>query len=171
MKANTQQKINIGFIGYPVNHKGWHIFEEIANKYKTNEKFQFTYIGAEKQSNPYINHLKFNPSSEDYLRSVENLKNKGLDYILHWSSCYETFSFTAHEAIAIGALLLTHKNTGNVAELVIKHKFGIVFEDINELNNYLDSDILLENINSFRKEKLNKLVDLKFSDITLPYLN
>ena len=169
-KVNTQ-KINIGFIGYPVNHKGWNIFEEIANKYRANEKFQFTYIGTETPSNQYIKHIKFNPNSENYLKSVEHLKKNEFDYILHWGSCYETFSFTAHETIAIGALILTHKNTGNVAELVVKHKFGIVFEDITELNNYLDSDELLKNVIHFRNEKFNKLVDLKFTDISLPYLN
>ena len=39
---------------------------------------------------------------------------EGVDVVINWSQCFETFSFSAHEALAAGALLITHPGAGNI---------------------------------------------------------
>jgi hypothetical protein len=37
-----------------------------------------------------------------------------LDIVIVWSLCYETFCFTAHEAAAAGAFVITRRDAGNI---------------------------------------------------------
>jgi hypothetical protein len=52
-----------------------------------------------------------------------------VDVALVWPLCRETFSFTAYEAVAAGAAILTWPDSGNVASFVALSGEGLVLPD------------------------------------------
>lgn len=57
------------------------------------------------------------------------LVREGVDVALAWSLCVETFGFTALEAAAAGAAVLTGPDSGNIAAQVASGLPGRVFAD------------------------------------------
>jgi hypothetical protein len=66
---------------------------------------------------------------------VNAVKAAGIDVVINWSRCYESFSFTAHEALAAGAYVIARRGAGHV-EHVLRGAFagsGCVVKSENEL--------------------------------------
>lgn len=57
---------------------------------------------------------------------IRALADRRVDFVLHWASCAETFSFSTHEALAAGAYVLTNAGSGNVAATVRRLDRGAV---------------------------------------------
>jgi hypothetical protein len=70
------------------------------------------------------------------MRAVESL---GIDVAFIWALWPETFCFTAYEAIAGGAAILTSSSSGNVAALARETGDGLVLDDEEDLYALLDS--------------------------------
>ena len=59
---------------------------------------------------------------------VRALASQNIDVAILWSVWPETFSFTAHEALAAGTVIVTSEDSGNSADRVRRFDRGIVFE-------------------------------------------
>jgi hypothetical protein len=59
----------------------------------------------------------------------EAVETLGVDAALIWPLCRETFSFTAYEAVAGGAAVLTGPDSGNVAAFAADKAIGRVLDD------------------------------------------
>ena len=70
------------------------------------------------------------------MRAVETL---GIDVAMIWALWPETFCFTAYEAIAAGAVILTSPTSGNVAALTRDTGLGVVLDDEEGLYALFDS--------------------------------
>jgi hypothetical protein len=53
----------------------------------------------------------------------------GIDVAVIWSLCPETFCFTAYEAMAGGAAVITNPDAGNVPRFVTETNNGLVAAD------------------------------------------
>jgi hypothetical protein len=110
--------LRVGFLGRPDYHKGWHAFEELARWFCDDPRYAFTIFG---ESDPGIPGLAFERVSvgpKDRSAMVSAIARTGMDVVLNWSLCQESFSFTALEAAAGGAFVLARKDAGNVVPLL-----------------------------------------------------
>jgi hypothetical protein len=87
-----------------------------------------------------------------------------LDVALIWPLCRETFSFVAYEAVAAGAAVVTHVDTGNVAAFVAEGDHGLVLADETSLAEALEGDALAALARARRRPKL---YDLEYSALTM----
>lgn len=124
----------IAFVGYPGIHKGWHTFVKLHKQLNTREGYRFVYFG----SNPppateNLQHVAVTVTAENPGAMIDALAENQIDLVLHWASCFETFSFSTIEAICAGSAVLTNAGSGNVASLVRKYDAGAVLNDEEDL--------------------------------------
>ena len=96
--------------------------------------------------------------------AVERLE---IDAVLIWPLCRETFSFTAYEAVAGGAAVVTGPDSGNVAAFVQSSGHGRVLADEAALAALLDTGEIAELARARRRPWL---YDLAFSGLTVDLL-
>lgn len=126
--------IRVAFLGYPAPHKGWPVFEELVRGLRgEGSDFEFLYFGMSEIALDQVERIPVHVTAEAPDAMVDALAAKEVDFVLHWATCAETFSFSTHEAIASGAAVLTNAGSGNVAATVRHLGLGKVFDDEGEL--------------------------------------
>jgi hypothetical protein len=90
-----------------------------------------------------------------------------IDAALVWPLCRETFSFTAYEAVAAGAAVITNPDSGNVAAFVRGGGHGEVVADEAALAALFESGEVLALARARRKPPL---YELAFSAMTVDLL-
>jgi hypothetical protein len=65
----------------------------------------------------------------DRTAAVRALRDARVDLVAVLSPWPETFSFVAHEALAAGADIVALADSGNVADVVRRHRRGVVLAD------------------------------------------
>lgn len=139
-------QMKIAYLGAPVESKGWNVFEEIIGKFSS-EGHKFYHFGVQDINAPGVRHVPVHVTAEDAAAMTDSVTKENIDFVLHWSSCPETFSFTTFEAMAAGSFVLTNPNSGNVAAAVRKHRKGSVFADKEDLLSFFSdgrAELLLE---------------------------
>ena len=121
--ARDHQALRVGFLGAPFYNKGWHTFEALAAKFAGDHRYQFFHLGVSQVKSAhnieFVNVSIKEQGRQAMIHAVADLK---LDIVVNWSLCYETFSFTTHEAIAGGAYIIARKGAGNIWPAV--HRIG-----------------------------------------------
>jgi hypothetical protein len=114
--AIERPELRIAFLGWPADHKGWDTFCDLAADGR-GKGVEFHYFGTTSVSRKGIisHHLDVSPEHPD--AAITALWSAGIDIVVHWAGWPETFSFTAHEALAADVLLVTSPVSGNVAAL------------------------------------------------------
>lgn len=159
--------LRIGFAGLPQAHKGWPVFRELALRFESDPRYAFVHLGARTEGGLPI---AFAPVlvTEDPTGSATNamqaeLETALVDAVLIWPLCRETFSFTAYEAVAAGAAVITHPDTGNVAAFTQAGGHGLILEDEAALfAAFEDGSINL----LARRSRRPKAYDLAFGGLT-----
>jgi hypothetical protein len=74
------------------------------------------------------------------------VRDADLDIVVNWSRCFETFSFTTHEAIAGGAVVITRRQAGNIGPTILREDIdrGYVLDSDTELFNLFASGGVLQ---------------------------
>ena len=140
--AAIEKPISIGYLGSKVYHKGWYIFEKLVNLFGDHSKFKFYYFGNQINKMTRVQNINISVSGSDPLSMLNAVAEIELDFVLNWAMWPETFSFTAHEAIAGGAHVLTNTISGNVAAIVSKTEMGTIFNDENELLSFFSQGMI-----------------------------
>ncbi|MEA3535645.1 tetratricopeptide repeat protein [Rhizobium sp. CC-YZS058] len=129
--ASDKKIVKVAFVGYPVEHKGWRTFKAIVGSNRFDDRYEFIHFVSEKfKHDPDRDirrvHTEISALSE---RSViDLLREHDIDVVVIPSGWPETFSFVTFESIAAGCLVLTVKDSGNVAATVRGLNKGEVFE-------------------------------------------
>ena len=97
----------------------------------------------------------------------EAIEQAEADIVLVWPLCRETFSFTAYEAVAAGAAVITGPDSGNVAVFVAEGGHGLVLDDEAALAEVFASGAAAE-LSRIRRRP--RLYDLKFSGLSVDLL-
>ena len=84
-----------------------------------------------------------------------------------WPLCRETFSFTAYEAVAAGAAVITGPDSGNVAAFVADGGHGLVLSGEDALAAAFESG---DEAALARSRRRPALYDLAFSALTVDLL-
>lgn len=141
-RRRGQGPLRIAFLGWPSSHKGWEVFCELAERFARDARYEFHHLGGGHNSTlPAI----FSPVAvtiDDPRAMVNAMRSMKIDLALVWSLWPETFCFTAHEALAAGASIITHQDSGNVGALA-SEMGGMVLESEEALfDRFRDGDIV-----------------------------
>lgn len=159
--------LRFAFLGVPSAHKGWPIFRELALDHADDPRYQFLHLAQiHVPGLPIAFHdVKVTAARPFAMRdAVERL---GIDVVLAWSLCRETFGLTAFEAAAAGAAILAGPDSGNVAAFAEESGLGRVLADEASLAGQFKSGEVLDLARSRRRPAL---YDLAFSGLTADLL-
>jgi hypothetical protein len=159
--------MRIAFLGMPVAHKGWAIFEDLVQRHVEDPRYSFLHLGGRTPGGLPIEFHKVTVT-EDHPRAMQDaVARLEVDVALIWPICRETFSFTAYEAVGAGAAVITGPDSGNVAAFVESSGHGRVLPDEAALAAALESGEIAALGRAVRKPRL---YDLAFSALTVDLL-
>lgn len=129
--AASGAAIRVGFIGAAAYHKGWPLFERLAEACGEGSQYRFTQFADAEHltSHPAIEAVAVRVVPNNRLAMIEALAAHGIDIVLALSPWPETFCFAAYEAMAAGAAVVALDGSGNVADLVGLTGRGAVLAD------------------------------------------
>lgn len=167
-KVKADRPFRLAFAGMPVAHKGWEVFRALVSAHKDDRRYEFHHLGGQKsRSGLPIAFHKIVVTEENPKAMQGALEKLSVDAVLIWPLCRETFSFTAYEAVAAGAAVITGPDSGNVAAFVAETGHGRVLADEAALAEALQSGAIAGVARAARKPML---YDLAFSALTVDLL-
>jgi hypothetical protein len=121
--------LKIAFLGWGSTLKGWPIYRDLARRFAADRRYAFLHLGKHGRGGlPILFHeVAVGHATPQAMR--EAVARLGIDVAVIWPLCRETFSFTAYEAAAGGAAILTWPDSGNVAAFVEATGLGRVLPD------------------------------------------
>jgi hypothetical protein len=153
----SSRPLRVGFLGYPVAHKGWPIFEALALKFADDPRYAFHHLGKGRRGGLKLSYTEVSAGDDDMDAMRSAVEAAELDIALIWSIWPETFCLTAYEALAGGAALVTNPSAGNVVSVTEATGIGIVLDDESALFDAFASGRLLELRRSARSPSLHVL--------------
>ncbi len=147
------RRLRAAFLGVPAPHKGWQAFVTLVSRVRASDlagAYEFLHLGAPEVAVPGLRHVRTiaTPSRPDAM--IEALRREGVDVVVNWSMCFETFSFAAHEAVAAGAWLVARRDSGAIAALVERLGQGTLLESDGELLEMFLSGRIVETVSTAR---------------------
>lgn len=161
--ASGARPMRVGFLGYPTDHKGWPVFQELVLHLKGDSRYEFHHLGKGRSGGLPVTYQEVSASSEfpDLMRQA--VAAAQLDAVVIWALWPETFCLTAYEAMAGGAAIIASSVSGNVAAVVKSGKRGVVLEEEAEIFDYFLSGKALELSRAHGKSQTGQLV---YSELT-----
>ncbi|MEW6017310.1 MAG: hypothetical protein AB1760_04465 [Pseudomonadota bacterium] len=161
--AADEGPLRVAFPGLPGTLKGWPVFRELALRFGEDPRYRFLHLARDPSGLPGVEFHPVAVSAAHPQAMRETIEAQGVDAVLIWSLCRETFSFTTHEAAAAGAAVLTGPDSGNVAAFVQSSGLGQVLANEAALFELFESGAVLELSRARRKAQT---FDLSFSRLT-----
>jgi hypothetical protein len=144
--SGNQRLVRVAHLGASTYLKGWHVFEDLALERAGDARYEFLHFGTESAtlSAKNVRHIEVSVSGQNPHAMVEALVREEVDVVISWQMWAETFSFTAHEALAAGAFVVARRDAGNVWPAVANHPpvQGLCLDSPRELNTLLAEDAL-----------------------------
>ena len=121
--------LRVAFLGMPAEHKGWPVYARLVERFAEDPRYEFHHLG--KTPDPAVEacFTAIEPSAEVAEPMAAAVERLGIDVAILWSLCPETFCFTAYEAVAGGAAIVTNPDAGNVPRFVVDNGYGQVAAD------------------------------------------
>ncbi|WP_444924267.1 hypothetical protein ACJJH9_03115 [Microbulbifer sp. DLAB2-AF] len=133
--------IRIGFLGFPAYLKGWGDFAKLVKKFICDERYEFVHLAHENPNLLPIEFVEAKATFDDREAMIRAVRKSNLDLVFIPAKSPETFGFTAYEAVAGGAKVITYSDAGNVSAFVAQYNSGAIFNDFNEVNKLLEAGI------------------------------
>jgi len=152
LPRNKKDPVRIGFVGFPVNHKGWPAWLRLMEKNANDERYKYYHLSSSYGNSDECTWINVAVSEKDRLAMVKALQNNKIDIAFLWSLCPESFSFTLHESLAAGCYLITNKNSGNIQDYLKKNPArGLVLDNEQDLFKLFSGDELISYVNTYQK--------------------
>lgn len=148
------RKLNIGFLGRCVNHKGGKQWKEIVRKNKF--KYNFYMFSNDINNDNNVIHINVSYSKDNLNAMVEALRKECIDVVILWSIWPETYSFTFFEAISANCFVITTDSSGNIADMVKKTNLGYICNNMADLIELFDATDKLIKLVENRKKNSKK---------------
>jgi hypothetical protein len=142
--GDGKRPIRIGYVGYPLYHKGWPAFELLAWSFSEDARYDFVHLGAHSKPGSRIPHHAAKATADDRDATIRALRDAAVDVVMIWPAWPETFSIVTAEAIAAGAMIITHPKSGNCIALAEKHGRALSFDSVSDLIAALASEEFYE---------------------------
>lgn len=131
--AERDGPIRVGFLGMPTHHKGWPVFAALVDAFRLDSRYEFHHLARRPAPGLPVVFTEVAPTEADPEPMSRIVQGLDLDIALIWSLWPETFCFTAFEAVAGGALVLTNPAAGNVTAIARDPSYGRVLGSDAEL--------------------------------------
>lgn len=141
-RCNTDQRLNVAFLGHPALHKGWPAFKELVYRFEDDHRYRFYHLGQGGDSALPVEYVPVRVTSGDRSAMQRILAECQIDLVLVLSAWPETFCLTAYEAMAAGAFVVATSNGGNVVEMVREAGRGLVVDSDEDLFRLFEGDEL-----------------------------
>lgn len=158
-----RKPLRIAYVGMPVALKGWPVFRALAERYADDRRYEFLHLGGRADPSAPAAFHKAVVSEAEPRAMQAALEALEVDVALIWPLCRETFSFTAYEAVAAGAAVITGPDSGNVAAFVAETGSGLVLEDEAALSRAFETGAVRKLARARRGARLH---DLRYSGMT-----
>ena len=144
--------LRVGFLGYPLDYKGWPTWLRLVNRFTGNNYYKFFHFSTQQGEQGNYSRIEIRVTTENRMAMVESLRWNQIDVVVLWSNVAETFSFTLHEALAAGCYILTNPKSGNIQDY-IRHnpERGMVLEDEEALIELFESGTIVEKVEQYQK--------------------
>ncbi|NLS08112.1 methyltransferase [Rhizobium sp. P32RR-XVIII] len=166
-KDVNDRPVRVAFVGIPANHKGWPNFRELALHFRNDPHYEFLYFGSSAVTDG-IKSVQVTTSGKNRMAMTNALREADVDIVLHTSPTPETFSFTAHEAIAAGAFVVTNSATGNTARMVDRTGHGLVLKNEGDIFAMFKSGEIQRLADKARRLRATKTANARYSRMTIP---
>ncbi|MEI6798378.1 MAG: hypothetical protein WCO04_04090 [Pseudomonadota bacterium] len=171
-EENTQrgEKIRIGYLGAQVHQKGWHIFKHLMDdpSRPPNREFVVLSSGRPQMGEDLWKEVRVSANQPDAMAAA--VEQTDVDIVVHWPTCFETFSLTTYEAFAGSAYVVTNAWSGNVADAVKRTGRGVVFENEAKLIEFFNTGLIEALVDQRRKQKDGARLRLVQSDLSYAIL-
>jgi hypothetical protein len=166
--AAKGRPLRVGFLGYPVAHKGWPVFEELVLKFADDPRYEFHHLGNGRRGGLKLEYTEVsaNEGKMDAMRAA--VEAAELDVALLWSIWPETFCLTAYEALAGGAALVTNPSAGNVVSVTEATGIGAVLNNEAALIDAFESGSILRLARTVRGPSPHKI---RYSALSLEVMD
>jgi hypothetical protein len=163
----ADRPLRIAFAGMPAAHKGWEVFRDLAARHADDPRYHFLHLGGRTPPGLGIEFHKVTVTEARPRAMQEAIERSEADAVVIWPLCRETFSFTAYEAVAAGAAVITGPDSGNVAAFVEGGRHGVVLAGEEALAAAFETGEVAELARARRRPQL---YDLAFSALTVDLL-
>jgi len=125
----ADRPLRVAYVGFPVAHKGWPVFRELALGHEGDRRYAFLHLGAQPEPGLPVefHEVKVGPTNPRAM--LEALEAHAVDVVLLWPLWRETFSFALYEAIAAGCAVVAGPDSGNIAAVVAEGGHGWTLPD------------------------------------------
>ena len=132
--------IRIAYVGAPVPHKGWNVFQRLATELRDSDKnFEFYHFGVNSPGGPLIRNVPVSFVEDGLEAMTSAIRRTNIDVVLLWALSPETYSYTLYESMQANVMVLTNPDSGNIADVVESQRVGRVFRTEKELWAYLQN--------------------------------
>ena len=159
--------MRVAFLGMPTAVKGWPVFRDLAERLADDPRYVFYHLGGRRDPACRAQFRAVTVSETHPNAMRDAVEALGIDAALIWSLCRETFSFTAYEAAAGGALVVTGPDSGNVATFAANPQRGRVIADAEALTAAFEGG---EALAWARAQRTTRRYGLTFSSLTADLL-
>jgi hypothetical protein len=160
--------LRVAFLGMPAAHKGWLAFRDVAQRFAGDPRYVFLHLATATDRGAPIEFHPVAVTQADPGAMRTALERLSVDVAVIWSLCRETFSFTAYETAAAGAMVLTNPDSGNVAAFVQSGSHGLVLPDEAALADLFATGEILE---LARARRSARLYDMIYSGLSADLLH
>ncbi len=161
------QTLKLGFVGLPSRFKGWHVFESVGHTL-TNQQapYEFFHFGRPaREGRDFIRNVPVSFVRDGRDAMTTALRTNGVEMVVLWSICPETYSYTLYESLQAGAMIVTHPDSGNIADEVRRSDVGVVLESERALLDYLtDVEQVRADVVRCRRNSLKRFGSMRVND-------
>ena len=144
--------LRVGFLGYPIDYKGWHAWMKLVEELDGDHRYNFYHFSSQTGQTGNYKRIGVQVTEQDRLAMIEALRWNQIDVAFLWSTVAETFSFTLHEALAAGCFILTNPKSGNIQDYIRRNpNRGLVLADEEALKELFETGALLEKVREYQK--------------------
>ncbi|MDP2619537.1 MAG: hypothetical protein Q8P46_05100 [Hyphomicrobiales bacterium] len=144
--------VRVAFLGHPAAHKGWHVFAKLVTEFGGYDRYEFHHLGQTPSLYPNLRFTPVRVSASMTQAMVHAIVANEIDVVLLWAIWPETFSFTFHEAVAGGALVLTSAVSGNIQAQAKTRSDSVVLSSEAELFALFGNDELERLVRAHRSK-------------------
>jgi len=128
------RKLRIAFVGQPVQHKGWKVFQQFVEfSVMRNLEIDFFHFGSVESKKKSIVFVDLSQTSKNIGLTTSLLRQNQIDAVFIWSIHQETFNLVTYESIAAGCIVITSKESGNIQAAAQKFGSALIYSDESEL--------------------------------------
>ena len=149
---NQSGLLRIGFLGYPLDYKGWKAWMKLVEQTTVLNCYRYYHFSTQAGEPGNYTRIEVQVTQDKRMAMVESLQWNKIDVVVLWSNVAETFSFTLHEALAAGCYILTNPKSGNIQDYIKRHpERGMVLEDDDALIELFESKKIVRLVENYQK--------------------